>query len=308
MLANLSTAIFWNSLTDKMAFTGINDVTVWQDVIISALLIPVVIFLGNKLLSWWTEIQPTHLVLKNFLQKDKNIFIFHSQMSGADEDWNFNPNQKYITRFPDPLPSNHANLSVQPKKNVDPVISQAESDCLTDIYNTLGRAGKIKSITRGDLINDWNIWSRPIISVGFNPKSMKLIEKCKPVFFELILSANQGFIKIKEYEISYGATMPNDAGIIQKTFIKNSAIPVLLLAGLGTMGTSITGYILRKNVIDFGKLYGNKPFCAFLKVKINEGREAVVLDKIFPRPSWDRIALYPTTFLRLNRRKVFEYT
>jgi len=294
--------MFWESVLKLLSFTGVKDVTVWQDVFISALLIPIIILLGIKILAWWNSTRPSRLLFKSCLNEDKNIFVFHSQMSGADNNHNFNPNQKYITRFPDPLPSDHSNLGIQKKINIDPVSSKAEIECLTDAYSVLGRTGKVKNINIGDLINDWNIWSTPIFSIGFNPKTHKLMEKCSPIYFELI---NNRILKVKNYNINYDAISPNDAGIIQKTFIENTNIPIFILAGLGTMGTSVTGYILKENFTEIGKLFGDSPFCIFIKVKINEGRTSAVIDKIFPTPSWQRIILYPLTYIRFKKKFIF---
>lgn len=295
--------IFWDALTKTLSFTGVKDITVWQDVFISALLIPIVIFLGNKILVWWDSVKPSQLLFKKCLDENKNVFIFHSQMSGADNNYNFNPHQKYITRFPEPLPSDNANIGIQKKLNIDPVLSKAEAECLTDVYNVLGQAGKIKNINIGDLINDWNVWSAPIFSIGFNPKTLKLVEKCSPINFELL----SGKLKIKDSNISFDSWTPNDAGVIQKTFIKDTDTPVFILAGLGTMGTSVTGYILRQSFIEIGKLFGSNPFCIFIKVKINEGRTSASIDKIYPKPSWDRIILYPFTYFRFTKKNYFKF-
>jgi len=224
-------------------------------------------------------------------------------MSGADNAWNFNPDQKYITRYPEPLPTDHTNLGTQRKLNIDPVLSEAEAECLADVYNILGKVGKVNNINLGDLINDWNIWSDPIFSVGFNPKTNKLIEKCSPIYFELI----DGLLLIKSKNITYNAILPNDAGIIQKTFTKDTNNPVFILAGLGTIGTSATGYILRQYFIKIGKLFGSNPFCIFLKVKIDEGRTSAFIDKILPAPSWCRIILYPLTYYSFRKKNIFKF-
>jgi hypothetical protein len=295
----------WDSILNILSFTGVEDKSVWQDIFFTVLLIPLAILLVNNFLAWWNSKKPASLIFKNYLDKDKNIFIFHSQMSGADKNYIFNPNQKYITRYPDPLPTNQNNLVQQNKCNIDPVLSKAEMECLADIYNMLGRVGKIKKINIGDLINDWDIWSDPIFSVGFNPKTHKLIEKCSPIYFKL--NSQNDTLTIKNKNITYGCISPNDAGIVQKTFIKDSNSPVFILAGLGTMGTSAAGYILKQNFIKIGKLFGSNPFCIFLKVKIDEGKTLAFIDKIYPKPNWHRIILYPLTYYKFRKKNIFKF-
>ena len=298
--------MFWDTLTIILSFTGVKDATVWQDVFISVFSIPIVIFLGNKIIIWWNSIKPSQLLFKKCLGEDKNIFIFHSQMSGADSNYNFNPDQRYITRFPEPLPSNRANLGLQKKLNIDPVLSEAEAECLTDVYNILGTVGKVRNINVGHLINDWNLWSYPIFSIGFNPKTLKLIEKCEPIYFELLTS--KGELKIKDCNISFGSRVPNDAGIVQKTFIKDTNIPVFILAGLGTMGTSAAGDIFKHNFVEIGRLFGSNPFCIFLKVKIDEGKTAASIAKIYPKPNWSRVILYPFTYHKFTKKNYFKFS
>lgn len=297
--------MFWQKLTELLSFTGVKDVTVWQNVLIVSPVTVLLFFLLRKIYLFLNSIMPSRLLFKDCLEEDKNIYMFHSQMSGADSNYNFNPNQKYITRFPKPLPTNHANLGIQKKLNIDPVISEAETECLADIFNTLGMVKKVKNVHLGDLINDWNVWSNPIFSIGFNPKTCKLMEKCEPIHFELLLSS--GELKIKGYNIRYGSEVPKDAGIVQKTFIKDTDIPVFLLAGLGTMGTSAAGHVLKNNFVEIGQMFGNAPFCIFLKVKIDEGKVAASIDKIYPHPSWRRVALYPITYYKFKKKNYFKF-
>jgi hypothetical protein len=125
----------WNEITFFLNFTGVKDKTVWQDVFFSSFLIPIMIFLGVKFLEWWNERKPAYLIFKDCLAKDSNIYIFHSQMSSADQNYNLIDSPKYITRYPNPIPTDHTNLEKQRKCNIDPVCSEADSKCVADIFN-----------------------------------------------------------------------------------------------------------------------------------------------------------------------------
>lgn len=299
--------MFWENVKKFLSFTGISEVTVWQDVAISAILIPVVLIVVNWLLDYWRSTRPPRSLLSGFLDERIPILVFHSQMSGADDNWNFNPDQKYITRYPDPLPSNSAHLGVQKKLRIDPILSQAEVDCLADIYNILGRCGRVENTVSADLINDWNKWSNPMFSVGFNPKTMKLIEKCEPMYFELLSNTSKGGMEIRDIgqKVSYDSFLPNDAGVIQKTYVKGERTPVFIMAGIGTAGTSACGFVLSKHLAELGKLYGDSPFCVFLRVTTNEGRESAYIDRICPRPAWFRVVLHLLTYYRFERNHLF---
>jgi len=292
----------WDKITTFLSFTGIADKTVWQDVILSSFLIPIVIFLWVRFSKWWNSIRPSRLIFKDYLSKNSPVYIFHSQMSSADDNWNLKINPKYITRFPQPTPTNHANLGVQQKFNIDPVSSGADSECVADVFNILGLVQKTKNIFIGDLINDWNVWSNPIFSVGFNPKTHKFIEQCDPIFFQL----EGASLKVKNTNISFDSYLPNDAGIIQKTFNREYKTPVFILAGLGTIGTSSAGCVLKNNFVKLGKLFGNNPFCVFFKVKIDEGKNSASIQKIVPKPKWPRVILHPVLYFFFKNKGYFE--
>ena len=292
----------WNEITIFLSFTGVEDKTVWQDVLFSSFLIPIIIFLGVKFLKWWDKIRPSRLIFKDYLTKDSRVFIFHSQMSSADDNWNLKSDPRYITRFPQPTPTNHANLGEQKKCNIDPVCSAADGECVADIFNILGLVQKTKNICIGDLINDWNVWSDFIFSVGFNPKTYKLMEKCNPIFFEL----DDQVLKIKNTDTSFDSYSPNDAGVIQKTFDKESKNPIFILAGLGTTGTSAAGCVLKNNFIKLGKLFGNNPFCVFFKVKIDEGKNSASIQKIVPKPQWFQAVLHPILYFDFKNKNYFD--
>jgi len=57
----------WDKITTLLSFTGVDDKSVWQDVIFSSFLIPIMIFLGIKLLKWWDKIRPSRLVFKDYI-------------------------------------------------------------------------------------------------------------------------------------------------------------------------------------------------------------------------------------------------
>jgi hypothetical protein len=291
----------WNEITKFLSFTGVGDKTVWQDVLISSFLIPIIIFFAAKFLEWWNNTKPSMVIFENYFAEGSEVYIFHSQMSSVDDNWKLKSEPKYITLFPQPTPNNHANLGVQKKFNIDPVSSGADSECVADIFNILGLIKKTKNIFIGDLINDWNVWSNPIFSVGFNPKTHKLIERCNPIFFEL----NENALRIKNTNISFEGFLPNDAGIIQKAFDEESRAPVFLLAGLGTTGTSAAGYILKNNFVKLGKLFANNPFCIFFKVKIDEGKKSALIQKIVPKPKWPQIILHPRLYSDFRNKDYF---
>jgi len=289
----------WDFIVKIFSFTGVKEESVWQDIFITSLILPFSFFLIKGLFSWWEKKKPLKQLFNGFLDKNQEVFIFHSQLSGAYDDYTFNPEQKYIVRYPDPSPTDKSRLTEQRKRNIDPVLSQKEGECLANTYNILGEAGKTKFIKIGDLIQDWDIWSKPLFSLGFNPKTHKLIEKCEPIHFKL--SDDALTLKLKNVDVIVDSFRPNDGGIIQKTFIKNTQIPIFILAGLGTLGTGITSHYLRNNSVSLGKLYGDKSFCILLSAKEDEGNDSIIVRAVYPNPSWDRVMFHPFAYLKFKR-------
>lgn len=291
----------WNVITNYLRFTGIEDKAVWQDVLISSFLIPLVFFIILKIYFWLNKLRPSRQIFKNFAKKDRDVYVFHSQMSSADDSYNLVPSPKYITRFPQPLPTDHAKLGQQNKLNIDPVCSEADSQCVADVFNVLGAVNKTKNIFIGDLIKDWNRWNDPIFSIGFNPKTHKLAER-SVISYEL---SSDDKIKIKDTNTFFDCVMPNDAGIIQKTYDRENGNPIFILAGLGTIATSAAGNLLKNYFVSLGKLFSSSPFCLFFTVKIDEGKNSATIQKITPRPKLSRIMMYPFTYHKFSRKGYF---
>lgn len=291
----------WDSLTSTLSFTGISDITVWQDVLITSLLIPAVFFSIRAILNWWHNKQPLQELLSGFLPKDTSVLVFLAQLSALNPENRINYKQLYVVKYANPTPIDKNAIELSGRINIDPVWSEADGECLADVFNVLGRAGKVKNIEIGDLIKDWGVWSKPTVAIGLNPKTMKLLEKCDPIYFEL----GENSLSIKKSDIKLDSFMPNDAAILQKTSIKKNNIPVLILAGLGTTGTASAGHFFQENAVDIGKLYGNRAFCFLLKTSIYEGKKSVIPKLAYPSPSLLRIILHPFAYLKFKRKSLF---
>ncbi len=285
-------------------FTGISKDS-WRDVIISSFLIPLVFYLATKLQIWLVSLHPLNLVLAGFRKSKKDILIFLSQLSGANNQNNqlqLTQNQLYVTRFPQPIPQNQNNVKILAYQNIDPVWSQSDGQCAAEVFNLLGQINKHQGFRIADTIRDWNEQSSPIFSIGFNPKTHDLMNFCTPINFQFL--ANGLNLSIQGHDLALEATYPKDAGILQKTFITNSKVTVFILAGLGTTATEAAGKVLNENCIDFGKLYGSNSFCVLFKTDITRGSNYYEIMGIFPKPKLYRFFWYPITFIRWYRKNL----
>lgn len=286
-------------------FTGITKDS-WRDVVISSLLIPLVFYLFTKLSTWLISIQPLNLVLAGFRKSKKDILIFLTQLSGVNNQNNqlqLTQNQQYVSRFPQPLPQNQKNLGIRTYQNIDPVWSQSDGQCAAEVFNLLGQINKHNGFRIADTIRDWNDHFSPIFSVGFNPKTHDLMNYCLPINFQL--GANGNNLSISGHNLALGATYPSDAGILQKTYMPNSKMPVFILAGLGTTGTEAAGKVLNENCTSFGKLFGNGSFCVLFQTDITRGSDYYVIKGLFPKPKLYRAIWYPITFIKWYLKKIY---
>lgn len=274
----------------------------WQSVVISSFLIPFIFYIFTKLKTYLGSIKPLNLVFSGFRNSKNDILIFLSQLSGACNN-ELNQNQQYIAKFPNPLPQNQSNQGKAHYRNIDLVWSQSDGLCAAEVFNLLGQINKHQGFRIADTINDWSKNKCPIFSIGFNPKTKDLIRFCIPINFNL--GANSSSIAIEGLDIVLGSDYPNDAGILQKTYIINSNVPVFILAGLGTTATEASGKVLNENCISLGKLYGNGSFCILFKTDISRGSEFYEIMGMFPKPPLYRAILYPLTFIKWQRKKNF---
>lgn len=309
---------FWSTITNTLRFTGVNDVAIWQDAIISSIflgaaLIPLSLFVSRKIGHFWNSQRPLNLLFKGFLRSNMQSLIFLSQLHALDNLGNLNPSPQYAIEYPLPLPNNKSNTTLVGRSNIDPVWSEGDGECLGEVFNTLGSAGKISNIQIADMLKDWARHNGPIITIGFNPKTLDLEKNCSPIFYKSknLLAGSKGrkqkvmHLSIPKLKKALDCLLPNDAGIIQKTFIKGSGLPVFILAGLGTTGTSSAGFVLRENAVKLGKLYGDDAFCVLFYVSIARGRTSADIRGIYPKPKyWRRLLFFPT-FVGYHKKKVF---
>ena len=294
---------FWLWLTNLLDFTGVNDRTVWQDILVSAILLPLFFLATQRVFIFLDRNRPTKVLLKGYLKKGGRVLIFLSQLKAVDGSGNKLANPQYINEFPAPLPTDRSRLETHRKQNIDPVWSEGDGECLASVYNILGRAEKVSDIEIADTIKDWSRHSQPIISIGFNPKTLDLEKRCTNL--DYVLERDTASISMPVIDKKVDAYLPNDGGVIQKTFLKSTGQPVLILAGLGTVGTSAAGFVLSQEVRSIGKLYADKSFCMLFKADTNIGRSSGELQFIYPAPSFWRKISHFITYSDYRRRGVF---
>lgn len=294
-------------INNVISFLSITDKTIWQDVVLSSMLIPSVFFIFQAIKKWLINSRPIRRLLKDFLSPHTEVFIFLSQLSACEpvdtsrRAYKRSENQIYGASFPFPLPTDKNNVGYKHYQNIDPVWSESDGRCASDVFNLLGRAGKKDNIKISDTVKDWTRHNNPIFSIGFNPKTQDLENECQDIMYKY----KDGNLSISGNDLVLDSVYPNDACIIQKSFIKNGSAPVFILAGIGTLGTEVSGHFLNKHCIDLGQLYGSKSFCVLLKINITKGKDYYEIKAVSPKPCLFRSVLYPITFRRWYTKKVF---
>jgi hypothetical protein len=282
-------------LTTITSFLFVKDKAIWQDVVLSSLCIPFVFWVLFKFRQWYNSQRPLNVLFKGVLDANQ-VLIFISQLSAADSTLQKISDPKYFTSYPSPTATDRFNLEHKGYRNIDPVWSESDGRCVADIFNVLGNVGKIKNVRVADTQKDWGRNNIPILSIGFNAKTIDLLDICDPINYKGYPINPGEYLQIDGSEKKCYSVVPNDAGIIQKTFFKKSDVPVFLLAGLGTMGTEITGYFFSQNAVGLGKMFGSRAFCVLLSTNATRGREYSSIEAMWPKPSLMRIILHPIVY------------
>jgi hypothetical protein len=283
-------------------FFNITDKTIWQDVLLSSIIIPFVFVIFSKIKNWYSKSRPLRMLLNGYAENESDVLIYLSQLTALNSTNQKNNDQKYAAFYPSSLPTYKNNILGNIYQNIDPVWSESDGRCVADVFNTLGRVGKARNVRIADTLNDWSKHENPIFTVGFNPKTKDILSECEPVNFA---GYDLGYLKIDGHDLKLDSVYPSDAGVIQKTFIKGTCAPVFILAGLGTLGTEVQGYVLSQKCVELGKLYGRKSFCVLVKTDFKKGRGYQEIKAVYPGPSRWRAVFYPVTYYRWTKKNIF---
>jgi hypothetical protein len=291
--------MFLNMLnTAKNYFYHIPNDT-WSDVFLSSIIIPIVFESYTQLRRFWINSRPLNQLFNGYKNSLNEILVFLSQLSTVR---NGLSNPSYFSNYPYPLPNNQNNLATKNFVNIDPLWSQSDGKCLSHILNILGRINNTQNFRIANTILDWRNHYNPIFTIGFNPKTVNLYNYCNPIFFDVI----NGFsITVKGHSFELDCNYPKDAGIIQKTIITETNSSVFIVAGLGTAGTEVAGYLLSSNAVDLGKLFGKSSFCLAFTTDIDIAEGNSVIKGVYPRPHWSKAFFYPFTYFKWSRKNVF---
>jgi hypothetical protein len=278
------------------------EYSLWQELFWGSLLIPLMIKIYQYIFDWLDETNPRNKLLKGYISTNKNILIFLSQLSPSING-NKNPKAEFISFYPVPKANNINEVEKKIYGNIDPLWSESDGKCANYVINLLGKTRSKNKYKIAHLINDWdNIYS-PIITIGFNPKTNKLLSTCYPIYFSLegewleILNLEGHKFILKAIE--------KDWGVIQRTTNIDSKQPVYILAGGGTAGTEVAGYLFNKYSIELGKLYGNKNFCLSFETDRKNSNTHYILKSLYPYPDLYNQVRYFYTFLQWYRKNIF---
>ncbi len=254
------------------------DLSIWQGALLDAILIPFVIIAVAKIIKFYDSKRPGKLLLSKFCNQGKRVLIFTSQLSSLLPTGGLNLNPQYVAIIPHKTPTG-TKILTKGYQNIDPVWSEADGECLADIYNVLGKVDKTENIDVGNINKHLDDWDSSIFSVGFNYKTDMILKKYKPVHFSLKL----GGVKLKNSKKIYSYINGVDHSVIQKTLNEDTGQPAFVLAGMGTLGTAAAGYYFRNNYIDMGKMFGDESFVILLSANLGEGKTSARMIKSYPK-------------------------
>jgi hypothetical protein len=291
--------MFFNILSSVKNFFFHIPSDTWRDVILNSIIIPIVFEFYSQLRSIWLNSYPLSQLFYGYRNSDYEILVFLSQLSSFRIGLS---NPSYFSNYPSPLPNNHNKLATKNFQNIDPLWSQSDGKCVSHILNIIGKINITLNYRIANTILDWRNHYNPIFTIGFNPKTVNLYNYCNPLYFDV---SNGNSITIQGHSFVLDCNYPKDAGIIQKTIITETNSSVFIIAGLGTTGTEVAGYLLSSNAVDLGKLYGNKAFCLAFKTDMDMAEVNSVIKGVYPRPHWSKAIFYPVTYFKWKTKNVF---
>ena len=112
----------WGLLQNVLLFTGVEDVTVWQDIIFSSFLIPITIGIFAAISNYWKETRPLRLLLKGFGNKTESVLVFLSQLHACSEDITKQIlKKKYLILITEAMEGNKSTMIEYRGQRIEPV-------------------------------------------------------------------------------------------------------------------------------------------------------------------------------------------
>ena len=270
--------------------------------ILGLIIIPLMSYLVKFLYRKYISLLPANSLLGQLRDDSIECLFFLKEL------YDITKSNEYFFKNPDFFPP-HTSGKEEKAINIPRVFAKADAECLTDFINVLGAVGKTKNIKVSSLETEWDIWNKPIVSIGGNYKTYRIFERCEPIYTELGIdnlpksTEKSAYFKMKNKSEKLFPTIPNDYGLIHKTKDKKSGNDIFVIMGLGCLGTVSGGKFFRNNFLQIGKMYGNKPFAIIVKSNLYEGKESYVLYDYYPEPSLIRKIIFPFTWLKIFRHK-----
>lgn len=184
-------------------------------------------------------------------------------------------------------------------QNTPLVVGAADFSAVTDSLLLIGKYIKVKTINYYNAEHSPIKDTVPYICIGSSEKTYKILEtnSCSPLYFKhtpglSMFNREDDYNDIEDQGIGHG--------IIQKTKVKDSKIGVLLIMGMGVLGTSSSARYLAKNINTIGKMYGKKEFALLIgaeKSDINSGKAI----HVYPKPQFWRKIIFLRSWLRISK-------
>ncbi len=183
-----------------------------------------------------------------------------------------------------------------PYPNIPSVTGQSDVMAASDVSALLGEAGKRADITFRTLEKNWDTWNEPLVTIGGQFKTFRVLEIATPQLIEYSLDAGDRFTISATGEV-FANDGVTDYGIVVKAMHPVTKVPCLVIMGLGALGTECASLFFRNNARTFAKMFGGGSFAVVVKVGLQHGRQAGVPVWLGPQPACWRRVMHPYLFL-----------
>ena len=171
-----------------------------------------------------------------------------------------------------------------------------ETQSVSHILNTLGRAGRTKNIQIMYVDCDFDRWDAPQFIIGGNWKATRAYETCNPFF-----SYSDGAFTLKATGDSFSPeSHDHDIGLLQKMINPSTGLPVWIAMGLRGAGTNTATYALSRWWKEIGIFYGKKPFGILIVMNDKDGWQQQRVLSLYPKIKWYSKILHPFAWRKIS--------
>ncbi len=254
-----------------MNLLGLSN-NIWVGAILGAVVIPLILAFGKRVVNWWVASRPRKKVLGSIADNSETCTIFVRDF--------LLPQGSQI------LAKESASIPYGVVPNVHEFWADVDGMGMSYAFNALGQVGKRHNIRVVRMSQDTGIWDTNLIVIGAQAKkNFDFYSQLESVMYKMdandIIDMQTGQCIKQEKGYGYGIILK--ARNQFKT--KGSSGVGFLIGGFGTLGTKAAAYYFSEHLAELGKEFSSKCFGIVVRASVTGGEQTV--ERL---PQYDKVA------------------